>query len=616
MNVGTVLNAPVRGLAASTEALASLGYEDKYAPLNINSPAYDMVNFTDTVRSETVQDIDSGAGKFVYQTGMSVADFGATLPLTALPGGQAAALASMGMNAGSSAAKDATLRGVSKEQALATGLTSGAVEVVTEKLPLDSLADITKAGGKTTVNIAKQAGIEGTEEMIAEVGNTAADNYINGVNSNYNLNLQSYINAGMTQEAATQSANLDFAKEVGLAGLSGTMSGGITGSTAQAINGMTISNTNVSQTVEQVESISQEHNKMAEYADLSNEEAYDVLFEKIDNSEMVSVQDLRDIVATRSVVDPKAGENAVTVFYSGESEELINELSARADDKVRVIRRTEAFQFLADKRFQPLLNDVIALNNPSWNDDMVKAEVINLLYESSETESEILKEGEGFWTVISRRFAAETKGDAYSLCTNAAENRIFSRDELRTWLANAPQDAKMAGITKDDLLAMSQGKEQFEAVKAKTIEDMQDTTLYFNERGIKVGQTFQGTSLEEYVEDIIPEESAYTVTMNKYVRFLSDDQMEEKVGESYTALSRLEKLQARAQEYLVRTSAAVDLVKPVEKLKLYKGVDGEIHNGIKPVLIKGANGGFRLEAGVVKNALPSAEKTGIKEFVK
>ena len=250
MNVGTVLNAPVRGLAASTEALASLTYEDEYAPLNINSTAYDMTNFTDTVRSEAIQDIDSGVGKFLYQTGMSVADFGATVPLTALPGGQAAALTSMGMNAGTSAAKDATLRGVSKEQALTTGLTSAAIEVATEKLPLDNCVNIFKNGGKATVNIAKQAGIEGTEEMIAEVGNTLADNYINGNQSQFNQNVQFYINTGMTQEAAQKYAHQDMVRGVGLSFLGGALSGGGTGTGAQFIGGSMTEINNSTQTDE------------------------------------------------------------------------------------------------------------------------------------------------------------------------------------------------------------------------------------------------------------------------------------------------------------------------------------------------------------------------------
>lgn len=38
--------------------------------------------------------------------------------------------------------------------------------------------------------------------------------------------------------------------------------------------------------------------------------------------------------------------------------------------------------------------------------------------------------GEGFWTQISSRFAAETIGNAYSLCVNARDDRIFARDEL------------------------------------------------------------------------------------------------------------------------------------------------------------------------------------------
>ena len=174
----------------------------------------------------------------------------------------------------------------------------------------------------------------------------------------------------------------------------------------------------------------------------------------------------------------------------------------------------------------------------------------------------------------------------------------------------------MAGISKDELLAMSQGKEQFEAVKEKTIEDMQGTTLYFDKEGIKIGQTFGDTSLEGYVEDIIPEKYAYSVTLDKYVQFLSDQEMKEKFGEAYTSLSGLEKLQAREKEYLARTSVEADLLNPCEKLNLYSDMNGKICEGFKPVLIWEPNGELRLETGVSKGGKSEMEKTATKEAVK
>ena len=49
----------------------------------------------------------------------------------------------------------------------------------------------------------------------------------------------------------------------------------------------------------------------------------------------------------------------------------------------------------------------------------IKQEVNRLLYEASHyDDAGNCVEGEGFWTIISRRFAAETTGDAYSLCCN------------------------------------------------------------------------------------------------------------------------------------------------------------------------------------------------------
>ena len=244
MNTMTVLNTPVRGLSASAEILASYGYEDPYAPLNVYSPAYDMTNFTDTVRTETLGDIDSETGKLIYQAGMSIADYSTMLPFGATP-----ALALMGTNAGTSSAKNATLQGASKEQALRMASASAAIEIVTEKIPMDDLMKIFKGSGNVPLSVFKHGIIEGTEEFIAEGANAYADNYINGVNSRFSMNVQAYMNLGNTLEDAQNLARQDVLRDMRNAYYSGMISGGFYGTSAHFMGNIVTKSDSVSESV-------------------------------------------------------------------------------------------------------------------------------------------------------------------------------------------------------------------------------------------------------------------------------------------------------------------------------------------------------------------------------
>lgn len=245
MNIGTVLSTPFRGIAAATEALNTAGYHDEYAPLNTNSVAYDLTNYADIVRGATSNDIQNNAGglaDFLYQTGMSTADFLSLLPINAATGG-GASLAIMGTNAGTAAAKEAASRGVSREQALLTGLAAGAAETAFEKISLDHFWDIAKNQGKAAtrnafVNILAQAGIEGSEEVFTDIANNFTDKLINGGLSDYYTNMDKYYKSGMSVQEAKKKADQDFAYELGMDFTGGALSGGILagGATAYTAN--------------------------------------------------------------------------------------------------------------------------------------------------------------------------------------------------------------------------------------------------------------------------------------------------------------------------------------------------------------------------------------------
>ena len=149
------------------------------------------------------------------------------------------------------------------------------------------------------------------------------------------------------------------------------------------------------------------------------EEIIEKLYEIVNNQGDLSVKDLVDIVESISVEDRIASDNALTIFYTGESEKLINRLVETANENVRIIRRTDAYKFLNNESLKKILEYAVEYDNPSLSGEALKEEVNRLLYEASHyDDAGNFIEGEGFWTIISRRFAAETTGDAYSLCCN------------------------------------------------------------------------------------------------------------------------------------------------------------------------------------------------------
>lgn len=122
-----------------------------------------------------------GVGRFLAETGMSVASNLAKLPLGA------AAPALMGAEAAAGKAYELQQQGVGAGQALTRGVTSGVIEGVTEKMGLDNLFDLIKKGGKTAVkNVLKQAGVEGTEEGFSYVFNLLADKVAKDPSAQFN----------------------------------------------------------------------------------------------------------------------------------------------------------------------------------------------------------------------------------------------------------------------------------------------------------------------------------------------------------------------------------------------------------------------------------------------
>ena len=127
---------------------------------------------------------------------------------------------------------------MSDGQAMLKGVVAGAAEAVFEKIPLDNLFSIGNKSGvtKKVLEVLKQMGLEGTEEVGTDVANAIADGIISGDQSDYNIAVRSYMTSGLSESEAKKKAAADFAKQIGMSFAGGAISGGVLGTGAELLN--------------------------------------------------------------------------------------------------------------------------------------------------------------------------------------------------------------------------------------------------------------------------------------------------------------------------------------------------------------------------------------------
>lgn len=195
---------------------------------------------SDAMRAKVSDNINNDFGSFLYNTGMSMADFTSLLPLNAVPGGQALSLGIMGTSAGVGAANDVINNGGTIDNAVKTGIAAGVAETLFEKVSLEQLSAF-KASGKSTFraavgNVLKGAFTEGSEEAFTDLANRLTDDAINKDLSSYNLAKKNYMEQGMSESEAENAASWDFWKNVGLDFAGGAISGGVLNLATAGIN--------------------------------------------------------------------------------------------------------------------------------------------------------------------------------------------------------------------------------------------------------------------------------------------------------------------------------------------------------------------------------------------
>ena len=235
----TVANAPVQGAG-----MLEMGVEKLFGrDVDMYDPRLNLSRETEAARGTVAQNL-GGVGGFLYNTGMSMVD---NLANMAVYGGLGSIATTISMGAGSAASafNSAVERGASENQAMGAAALSGIAEALFEKISLDNVITLAKGGGLKTVvgNIAKQSGIEASEELFTGIANEIGDRLIMGGLSNYELAMAEYMRNGMSEAEAKKQAMLDTAKEIGMGALGGALSGGLMGAGGQAVSAITGANT-------------------------------------------------------------------------------------------------------------------------------------------------------------------------------------------------------------------------------------------------------------------------------------------------------------------------------------------------------------------------------------
>lgn len=236
-SIFSVAVSPLKVLSAAGQFADYIGSGKIDENAGYNSFARIPNTIRDTV-SQKVEEKWGPAGSFLYQTGMSMADFLYNSALTGTLAGEEAlgkeafrlasnmSLAIMGSGAAADATIEAKDRGLTDKQAFVLGTVAGAAEILTEKFSIESL--LTGKWGDSAIKfVLKNSLVEGSEEVGSNVINTIADILVSKDKSQWRQSIQAYRNSGLSEAEAFRRAMMDQALEMGLDYLGGSLSGGV-----------------------------------------------------------------------------------------------------------------------------------------------------------------------------------------------------------------------------------------------------------------------------------------------------------------------------------------------------------------------------------------------------
>jgi hypothetical protein len=203
-SVGTVVTAPLQSAMSIKGRLDELSNRTgRYSTLEPFVPMDAARVYNNTVRSEVAQDI-AGDGSnplrkgaaVLYQVGIGTAGSLAN----AIVLGPGVGMAVNATNQFAQTVAEASAQGATPEQAYLYATANAAVDALTDKIPLDQLANVALSGNTNVfVNMLKQAGIEASNEGASILGSYIAEAAILKDSSQYSQSVEAYMDQALSQ---------------------------------------------------------------------------------------------------------------------------------------------------------------------------------------------------------------------------------------------------------------------------------------------------------------------------------------------------------------------------------------------------------------------------------
>lgn len=330
----TVAGAPVRGVMGAISTIEDNINVARGKEIDLFSVSKRPARMTSTIRGTVDEEYASkwfggkelpvigNVGSMLYNTGMSIGDnavnmavgsvFGKALSLSGVS--SAATNKAVSYLTSGLMASDATTmaiisnkeRGLSDEAALAQGLATGLIELVTEKWSIEKIISEPKT---VLSGVLKSMGAEGSEEMTSEVLNKTIDILANKDKSHLQVTIKQYIEDGYTEKEAVTKAWGDMFADVISSGVSGMLSGGVMSGVHQGITNSSRRN-EITKTNDVIKTINQIAGKEI-IKPLSNNASEEAIYQKQNEIGTQNFSDLQSI-ALPGVL----GENGQKAFSS------------------------------------------------------------------------------------------------------------------------------------------------------------------------------------------------------------------------------------------------------------------------------------------------------------
>ncbi len=227
------LRAPSRGVAGIVAVIDDAAKVAARKPVDTDSEAHRIGNdinmargiISDKHASKWFGGAELGGqniGKIAYNVLMSMGDSASVTAMTGILGAPRAASILMGSSAAADAIVENKRRGMSDEKALAQGFSTGAIEMLTEKI---SLERIMKEPKTVIKGLLKGFVSEGSEEIASNVLNKTMDAMFNGDDAQIRIAIKNYISDGFSKKDAIKMAVADSLTDDAIAGIAGGFSG-------------------------------------------------------------------------------------------------------------------------------------------------------------------------------------------------------------------------------------------------------------------------------------------------------------------------------------------------------------------------------------------------------